>query len=75
MNTTATKQRINISASSEVVALLTRMARRERIPTATKAAHLLAVALEIEEDGALDAIAARRDKKQARFVSHKKAWA
>lgn len=74
MNTATTKQRINISVSSDIVTLLTRMARRERIPTATKAAHLLAAALEIEEDGALDVIATQRDKKSAHFVSHKKAW-
>lgn len=74
MNTQGIKQRINVSVSSEAVALLTRMARRERIPTATKAAQLLTAALEIEEDTALEAIAKRRDTKGGRYISHKKAW-
>lgn len=55
--------------------MLARIARRDRIPEATKAAHLLSIALEIEEDIVLHKIAAERDIKGARFVNHKKAWA
>lgn len=44
------------------------------MPTATKAAHLMTAALEIEEDMVWNEIAEKRDRKGARFTSHKKAW-
>mgnify|MGYP001611051995 FL=1 len=53
---------------------LAKLARRESIPQATKAARLLETALEIEEDQVWDVIAQRRDTKNARYFSHKKAW-
>jgi len=70
-----TKKRVIISISKPVERALELLAKRDQIPQATKAAHLLEVALEIEEDRVWDQIAARRDTKDARFVSHKKAWA
>lgn len=69
------KSRINISVSDEVADAITRIAKRDRMPTATKAAFLLASALEFEEDTVWNKIAEKRDKKRTRFVSHKKAWA
>lgn len=68
------KTRINISVSDDLADALARIAKRDRVPRATKAALLLASALEIEEDSIWNAIAEKRDKKGARFVSHKKAW-
>ena len=50
------------------------LAKRDRVPLATKAAHLLSMALEIEEDQVLDALAAKRDARRAKFVSHALAW-
>ncbi len=55
-------------------AILTRVARRDNVPTATKAAELLGLALEIEEDAAWSLLTNTRDTKKTRFVSHKKAW-
>ena len=55
--------------------MLSRVARRDNMPQATKAAHLLGIALEIEEDIAFDKIAGERDTKNARFFTHKQAWA
>ncbi len=69
-----TKRRINISLSPDLESAIAILARRDDVPEATKAADLLRVALEIEEDQVWDAIASRRDIKGARFVSHKKAW-
>lgn len=69
-----TKARINISVSPDVERALKGVARRDRIPTATKAAQLLRLALEIEEDRVLDAIATERDTPNAKFISHEKAW-
>ena len=70
-----TKRRINISLSPDLERALTTLARRDDMPEATKAADLLRIALEIEEDQVWDAVASRRDTKSAKFVSHKKAWA
>jgi len=70
-----TKKRINISLSSDLDTMLSRIARRDNVPQATKAVYLLGLALEIEEDIILDKIASERDAKNARFLSHKQAWA
>lgn len=68
------KTRINISLSNSVRDALIKLARRDRIPQATKAARLLEIALEIEEDQIWDAIATRRDAKTVRYFSHDKVW-
>ena len=69
-----TKTRINISLSDSVRDALTKLARRDRVPQATRAARLLETALELEEDQIWDMIAKNRDVKKARYVSHDKAW-
>lgn len=71
----ATKTRINISIPHDVRRALERLAKRDEMPEATKAAQLLQIALEYEEDAAWDALASRRDRRGAKFVSHKRAWA
>ncbi|MEK7556188.1 MAG: hypothetical protein AAB523_02795 [Patescibacteria group bacterium] len=70
-----TKKRLNISMESELEEMLSCIAKRDRVPQATKATELLRVALEIEEDQVWAEIAQNRDRKGARFISHKKAWA
>ena len=70
-----TKKRVIISLSKPVEEALEILAKRDQIPQATKAVHLLETALEIEEDQIWDQVATERDIKNARFVSHKKAWA
>ncbi len=69
------KKRVNISISKAVENALKKLARRDEVPEATKAAELLRLAIEFEEDQVLDKIASKRDTKKAKFVSHKKAWA
>ena len=71
---TKNKKRINISVSREVDTAVASLAKRDRVPRATKVAHLLSLALEIEEDQVLDALATRRDTPRAKFVSHALAW-
>ena len=68
------KKRINVSVSKEMDATLEKLAERDEMPVATKAEHLLRIALEIEEDEVLDAIASRRDRGSARFVPHSAVW-
>ena len=69
-----TKTRINISLSDEVKEALDKLARRDQVPQATKAVRLLEIALELEEDQVWNRIASRRDVKNARYLSHNKAW-
>ena len=64
------KTRINISLPDEVKEALTRLARRDQVPESTKAARLLEIGLELEEDLAWDEIAVRRDTAGARFVPY-----
>jgi hypothetical protein len=70
-----TKRRINISLPANLEKLLSQVAKRDKMPQATKAVHLLGLALEIEEDVALDMLASKRDTKGARFLTHRQAWA
>lgn len=68
------KSRLNISLAGEVRDGIARLARRDRVPQATKAAKLLETALELEEDQVWDALAQKRDTKNAKYVAHNKAW-
>ena len=70
-----TKRRVNISISKPIEEALGKLARRDQVPQATKAAELLQDAIEIDEDQVWDSIASARDTKKAKFISHKKAWA
>ena len=68
------KKRINISVSKEIDTILGKLAKRDQVPQATKAEHLIQLALEVEEDQVLDEIARKRDTRAAVFVSHSQAW-
>ncbi len=67
------KKRINISVSKDIERALAKLALRDDVPQATKAGHLLAQAIEMEEDVVWDAIASSRAR-TGRFVSHQQAW-
>ena len=71
---TTIKKRINITLAPEIEAAISEAALRDKVPQATKAAELLRLALEFEEDVVLDKLAAMRDAKKARYISHKNAW-
>ena len=70
------KSRINITAGRDIERALIKAAKRDQVPVATKAAELLRLGLEIEEDLILGQIAEERlaDKK-ARYITHEQAWA
>ena len=55
--------------------ILAKLAKRDQVPQATKAAELIRIGVEIEEDEYFDIIASERDTGKVKFVSHKKAWA
>jgi hypothetical protein len=69
-----TKKRINISLSSELEHALKYLAKRDNVPEATKAVHLLKIAIETDEDDVFNLLAEKRDTKKAKFISHKDAW-
>ena len=69
-----TKKRLNITLSPDMETVIKRLAERDKVPQASKATELLLVALEIEEDIAWDKLARERDKRGAKFLSHKTAW-
>lgn len=71
---TTNKTRINITLSDSAREGLTKLARRDRVPEATKAARLLEIALELEEDAVWNSLAMLRDKGRVRYIPHDKAW-
>ncbi len=64
------KSRINVSIPNDVKNALADLAKRDQVPTATKAEHLIEIGLEIEEDQAWDKIASSRDTKNTIFHTH-----
>ncbi len=69
-----TKPRINISLPDEVQKAIVQLAKRDQMPAATKAKHLLEIGLELEEDQAWNQIASIRDDQKSRFITHDKAF-
>ncbi len=68
------KRRINISVDRNTELTLTRIAKRDSVPIATKAAELLRFALEIEEDIAFATIVEERMKYKGKGIPHKLVW-
>ncbi len=69
------KKRLNMSLPKDIEEAVSALAERDDVPHATKALHLIQLAIEIEEDDVWNAIAEKRDTKDATFVSHEEAWA
>ncbi len=65
-----TKSRINISVPDDVKAALISLAKRDQMPTATKARDLMEIGLEAQEDEYWDIIASRRDQLNTEFYTH-----
>lgn len=69
------KKRLNMSLPADVEQAISLLAERDDVPQATKALHLIRMALETEEDDLWNRIAEKRDVKGATFFSHHEAWA
>lgn len=69
-----TKQRINITADAATEVALKRAAKRDGVPVATKAAELVMIGLELEEDIALAALGDERAKYKGPLIPHDQAW-
>jgi len=65
---TTTKERINISITKNARKALAGLAMRDEVPEATKAAALLELALEIEEDAYFEKLANERLGSKTRWV-------
>lgn len=63
-----TKDRINISLKRYTKEALQYMAKRDQMPLASKAADLLDLIVDIEEDRMLEEIALKRDVKGVRWI-------
>ncbi|MEX2054066.1 MAG: hypothetical protein WD883_00775 [Candidatus Colwellbacteria bacterium] len=68
------KKRLNISLAPEVDKAISELAKRDGIPQATKAANLLRIGLEVEEDFIFDKIATARYKEKGPTLSHNEVW-
>jgi AmiR/NasT family two-component response regulator len=69
-----TKRRLNISLSPEVETLVETLAKRDRVPAATKISQLLLTSLSIEEDKAFSLLAEARLKDKGKKLAHKDVW-
>ena len=69
------KTRINLSVPSDLEEALKFLAKRDNMPVATKATHLIKAAIEIDEDAVWTKMAQERDTSDAKFVSGEEAWA
>jgi len=69
-----TKRRLNITLEPALEIALTRSAKFDRVPEATKAAELLSFALSLEEDIGFESLAKTRDTKDLKLIKHSVAW-
>lgn len=69
-----TKRRLNITLSPEAEKLIARIAKRDRVPEATKISELLNVSLMLEEDNAFSLLAERRLKEKGKKLTHAEVW-
>lgn len=65
---------MNVSLPRDVERGVIALARHDQVPHATKAAELIGIGLEIEEDAALAAIAESRDTNNVRWLTHEEVW-
>ena len=69
-----TKKRSNITLPDELDSALSFMSKRDNVSKSAKAVQLIQIAIELDEDEIWNSLAEARDKKNAKFLSHKNAW-
>ena len=69
-----TKKRIYISVPPHVEDVVSLLAERDKVPSATKVTELLTLALEIEEDTFFLQVVSERIKGKTKWISHSSAW-
>lgn len=68
------KPRFNITLKKDTALYLKQLALRDEVPPATKISELVELAMEIEEDFRLSAIADKRLEKMTKTISHQEFW-
>ena len=68
------KQRINITADTDMESSLRTAAKRDKMSVSSKAVELLRLALNIEEDYILASLAQERDTRLAKYIPHDTFW-
>lgn len=68
------KNRTNITLPDELNGTLEFMSKRDNVSKSAKAVQLIQIAIELDEDEIWNSLAEARDKKNAKFISHKNAW-
>ena len=72
---TTIKERINITADLELETALKQAAKKEGVPVATKAAGLIRLALELEEDLYWGAFSEYREKThKGKYLTHEEVF-
>lgn len=69
-----TKRRLNITLAPDVEKLITQIAKRDRVPEATKISELLNISLMMEEDKAFSLLGENRLKERGEKLSHTEVW-
>ena len=69
-----TKRRLNITLSPEANSIISMIAKRDKVPEATKVSELLTISLALEEDRALSLLADRRMKDKGKKLTHSDIW-
>jgi predicted DNA-binding protein len=70
-----TKKRLNISLSESTESAVLLLARRDKVPAATKIRELLEQSLDLLEDEVLTALSEERlSKKTKKTLSHTEVW-
>ncbi|MDD4287283.1 MAG: hypothetical protein PHN33_02945 [Candidatus Peribacteraceae bacterium] len=68
------KRRLNVTLKKDVALYLKKLALRDDMPEATKAAQMIETAMEIEEDLYLSRIADDRFARTKKWISHEEFW-
>ena len=69
-----TKRRLNVTLSPDVEKFISEIAKRDRVPEATKISELLRVSLIMEEDRAFSMLAESRLKEKGKKLTHAGVW-
>lgn len=69
-----TKRRLNITLAPDVEEFVAHIARRDKVPEATKISELLKIALILEEDRAFSMLGESRMKEKGKRLTHAEVW-
>lgn len=68
------KKRTNLTLPDDLNEALESLSERDNVSKSAKAMQLIEIAMQLEEDEVWDSLAAKRDTKGAKFISHDKLW-